>query len=139
MNCNYSQVELSVFLFVLLERTLHLQGNQNLIDKTGDVPWGWTMASALLFSNVKKALGLDACRLRATGAAPIALNTMHYFMSLDMPLFELYGMSESSGPHSLNLPTQCRIGSVGVTMTGAETWIDVGKPYAPPRCLPLDC
>ena len=24
-------------------------------------------------------------------------------MSLDMPLMELYGMSESSGPHTLNL------------------------------------
>ena len=73
-------------------------GNYNLLEGK-PLPWGWTVANTVVFKNVKKALGLDQCRLRATGAAPITLNTLEYFMSLDMPLFELYGMSESSGPH----------------------------------------
>lgn len=90
------------------------------------LPWGWTLANAVVFSNVKKALGLDRCRLRATGAAPITMKTMEYFMSLDLTLFELYGMSESTGPHSMNHPEvgYTKMGSVGQTMPGVETKID---------------
>ena len=39
---------------------------------------------------------------------------MNYFMSLDIKLTEVYGMSESSGVHSGNLPGKIKFGSVGV-------------------------
>ena len=39
---------------------------------------------------------------------------MNYFLSLDIKLTELYGMSESTGYHTGNLPEKIKFGSVGV-------------------------
>lgn len=44
--------------------------------------------------------------------------------SIGLPVLELYGMSECTGPHSVNLLESNKIGSVGVTLPGAETMID---------------
>lgn len=57
-----------------------------------------------MFKKVRKALGLDRCSRCYTGAAPITRDTLEFFLSLDIPLYELYGMSESSGPHTISLP-----------------------------------
>ena len=45
-----------------------------------------------------------------------------YFMSINIPLMELYGMSESSGPHTLNLiqPDGWRVGSCGKAIKGVQ-------------------
>lgn len=103
-------------------KSVGLRGNYALLEGK-PLPWGWSIADKIVFSNVKKALGLQDSTYRVTSAAPISLKTLEYFMSLDMPLFELYGMSESSGPHTLNLPGATKMGTVGRTMPGAETWI----------------
>lgn len=51
----------------------------------------------LAYKKVRKACGLDRCRLLFTGAAPLSADTMWYLRSLDMPLLEVFGMSESTG------------------------------------------
>ena len=61
------------------------------------------LANNLVFKRVRAALGLDRCKSFFTGAAPITKDTLEYFMSLDVPLMELYGMSESSGPHTISV------------------------------------
>ena len=45
-------------------------------------------------------------------------------MSIDIPLLEFYGMSESSGPQTFNVMEHWRVGSVGRSMVGALTKID---------------
>lgn len=67
------------------------------------------LANNLVFKRVRAALGLDRCRMCCTGAAPITKETLDYFLSLNIPVRELYGMSESSGPHTLSI-TECRTG-----------------------------
>ena len=64
------------------------------------MPWGWTIANILL-KKIHAALGLDRCGRIGTGAAPITKEIIDYFASLNMPLLEVYGMSECSGR---NLP-----------------------------------
>ena len=104
-------------------KDIGLKGNKARL-KGKNVPWGWSIANKIVFENVQKALGLDQCNIRITGAAPITIPTVEYFMSLDMPLAELYGMSESTGPHTLNLPGATKIGSVGKSMAGTITKIN---------------
>jgi len=60
-------------------------------------PVTFSIANKLVFKKVKGALGLDRCKICLTGAAPITKDTLEFFLSLNIPLMELYGMSESSG------------------------------------------
>ncbi|KAI7813044.1 long-chain-fatty-acid--CoA ligase ACSBG2-like isoform X2 [Triplophysa rosa] len=101
-----------------------LTSSYSAMNGDSSVPWGFTMANNLVYKNVRKALGLDRCRACFTGAAPITKDTLEYFMSLYIPIFELYGMSESSGPHTLSWIQDYRIMSCGKVMIGCKTKLD---------------
>ena len=59
-----------------------------------------------------------------TGAAPIHIDVLEYFMSVGMPILELYGMSENSGPHTCNVIENWKPGTVGTRCPGCKTKID---------------
>ena len=44
---------------------------------------------------------------QGSAAAPIARSVLDFFLEFDMPIYELYGMSESTGPQALGLAGQC--------------------------------
>ncbi len=71
------------------------------------------LARKLVLSKVKKALGLDEARVLISGAAPISVDVLRFFASLDLLIYEGYGQSETSAPTSFNAPGQVRFGSVG--------------------------
>lgn len=73
----------------------------------------YRIADKLLLSKVKPALGLGRARLCVSGAAPVAVDVLEFFTSLDLPIYEVYGQSEDTGPTSINLPGQTQYGSVG--------------------------
>ncbi|KAL4141185.1 hypothetical protein PRNP1_014307 [Phytophthora ramorum] len=83
-------------------------------------------ADYLLLGKVRSALGLDECTTFMTGAAAISPDVIRYFSSLNIPLYELFGQSECSGPHSINTPDKWKIGTVGPEMEGTTTRIDPG-------------
>jgi long-chain-fatty-acid--CoA ligase ACSBG len=93
------------------------------IQRGESTPWGWTIANTLL-KKVKVALGLDQCRYFATAAAPIQKETLEYFLSLTIPVMEVYGMSENSGPMTVSRNGEHRTGSTGKAMGGVELKID---------------
>ncbi len=45
-------------------------------------------------------------------------------MKYNIPVLELYGMSENTGPATLNTIDNWRLGSVGKVMTGTKIKID---------------
>ena len=47
---------------------------------------------------MKKALGLDAAKGMYSGAAPISKDTLDYFSSLDMPVYEGESVNETITP-----------------------------------------
>jgi len=81
----------------------------------GVLPLGYRTAGKLM-SKIKMVLGLDKCKFQITGAAPIRVETLEYFASLQMNILELYGMSECSGMCTLSLPSAHVWGSVGFEM-----------------------
>ncbi|XP_017276053.1 long-chain-fatty-acid--CoA ligase ACSBG2 isoform X1 [Kryptolebias marmoratus] len=83
--------------------------------------FSYQIAKKLVFKKVRKALGLDRCRKCYTGAAPITKDTLEFFLSLDILLYELYGMSESTGPHTISQPEAFKLTSCGREIPGCKT------------------
>ncbi|XP_053337634.1 long-chain-fatty-acid--CoA ligase ACSBG2-like isoform X1 [Clarias gariepinus] len=101
-----------------------LQASYNAMNNNPSVPWGFTLANNLVFKRVRTGLGLDRCKTCFTGAAPITKDTLEYFMSLNIPIYELYGMSESTGPHTMSWTDNFRIMSCGKVIPGCKTELD---------------
>ena len=57
-------------------------------------------------------------------AAPIETKILEYFASLDIPILEVFGQSECSGPHTTNEFLGWKIGTVGRPLPGTVTKID---------------
>jgi long-chain acyl-CoA synthetase len=68
---------------------------------------------------VKNTLGLDQVRFAISGAAPITRELLEWFNAIGVPLSEIYGMSESSGPMTW-APVRVRPGTVGPAIPGCE-------------------
>ena len=66
----------------------------------------YRLADRLVISKIKQALGFDRARELISGAAPIAPDVLEFFSSLDLPIREIYGQSEDTGPTSCNLHRQ---------------------------------
>jgi long-subunit acyl-CoA synthetase (AMP-forming) len=80
----------------------------------------YPVADKLVFSKVRAALGLDRARVLVTSTAPISRDTLEFFLSLGMPICEVYGMSECTGPATVSHPDDYRTGKVGKSLPGAE-------------------
>ena len=87
-------------------------------------PWLYPLADKLVFSKVREALGFQRCRLWITAAAPIGVETLEFFMSLGVPIVEVYGMSESTGTTSISLPERSKTGKAGYAIPGTEMKIE---------------
>ena len=57
-------------------------------------------------------------------AAPIDVKILEYFASIDIPILELFGQSECSGPHTTNTANAWMIGTVGRPLPGTVTKTD---------------
>ena len=95
--------------------------NMNRVSGNSTKSWGYVFARWLILSRIRAALGLDRCKLCCSAAAPLSVEIQKYFLSLDIPLLEAYGMSECSGAHSASLNEYFRLGSVGLTLSGFHT------------------
>ena len=80
-------------------------------------------AHKVILSKILGAVGFDRCRVFVSGAAPIQTSTIEFLTSIGMPIVELYGQSEGSGPTSTNLPGANKHGTVGPAIPGVEVKI----------------
>ncbi|KAM0732663.1 Long-chain-fatty-acid--CoA ligase ACSBG2 [Formica fusca] len=86
--------------------------------------WSYIFAKWLVFDKIKAALGLQRCRLFITAAAPLNINIKKYFLSLDIPIIEAYGMSECGGAHTIGDYKEYRLYGVGIPLSGVYTKLD---------------
>ncbi len=83
-------------------------------------PWSYGLADHLVFSKVRQKLGFDEARMLVVSAAPIAKETLDFFQSLALPIMEVYGMSECTGPTTVSVPKRYRLGRAGYAIPGTE-------------------
>ena len=79
----------------------------------------WDFLDEVAFKQVRALVGIDAVEAAITGAAPIPAQIIEWFNAVGVPLSEIYGMSESSGPITWS-PEANRPGSVGRAVPGCE-------------------
>ncbi|XP_078533834.1 long-chain-fatty-acid--CoA ligase ACSBG2-like [Lissotriton helveticus] len=97
--------------------------NLNKMNGSNPTPLQEHVSENQLLKKIQTGLGLDRCVMCSTGAAPITKETLDYFMGLNLPIMELYGMSESSGPHTASIPSSFRSTSCGKTVPGCRSKI----------------
>jgi long-chain acyl-CoA synthetase len=79
----------------------------------------WAFLDAVAFSTVRGLVGLDACELAITGAAPLPAEILEWFNAIGVNLAEIYGLSETSGPMTFS-PVRNKPGYVGQAIPGCE-------------------
>jgi long-chain acyl-CoA synthetase len=81
------------------------------------------LADKLVFSKVRERLG-GRLRLGVSGAAPLSVEVLEFFHSLNMLVIEGYGLTETSSSLSVNDPDDYRFGTVGHAVEGCDVRLD---------------
>ncbi|HEY2072501.1 MAG TPA: long-chain fatty acid--CoA ligase [Gaiellaceae bacterium] len=81
------------------------------------------IADALVFKKVRERLG-GRLRLGISGAAPLGVDVLEFFKSLNMLVVEGYGLTETSSSLSVNDPEDYKFGTVGRAVEGADVKLD---------------
>lgn len=74
------------------------------------------------FATIRGLVGMDELDLAVTGAAPIPAEMIRWFRAIGIPLSEVYGMSENSGPMCFTA-WKPKVGTVGPACPGVEVKI----------------
>jgi long-chain acyl-CoA synthetase len=80
------------------------------------------IADALVFEKVRERLG-GRLRVGVSGAAPLGIDVLEFFRSLNMLVIEGYGLTETASSLSVNDPDDYRFGTVGRVVDGTEVRI----------------
>jgi len=86
------------------------------------------IADKMVYRKVKDELGFGFTHSFFSAAAPLSAEVLDYFMSLDIKILEIYGMSEISGPQTGNDYQNYRPGTIGRDLLGFHTRLDTQAP-----------
>lgn len=78
------------------------------------------MLRKLVLDKIRAGLGLDKLELALSGSAPIDTQTLSFFASLGIPVYEGYGLTETSGIATVTVSGRPNPGSVGPALPGVE-------------------
>ncbi len=77
-------------------------------------------AEQMVFAPLRAALGLDRAHGFYVGAAPTPREVLEFFHAINIPIAEVWGMSELSCVATAMPPDRVKIGTVGVAVPGVE-------------------
>jgi long-chain acyl-CoA synthetase len=100
-----------------------LEANAKRVDAEEQGRRGPVLAGILdsiALSKVRQGLGMENVKLAITAAAPINPDLIKFFHTIGVPLHQIYGMSENTGPATSTLPGANKFGSVGRVLPGVE-------------------
>ena len=80
----------------------------------------FNFANFLILKRIKQALGLDESLQFMYGAAPLKQTSVDYFASLDIPLINLYGLSETTGAATCGVLNDFSLAHAGEEISGTN-------------------
>jgi long-chain acyl-CoA synthetase len=81
------------------------------------------VADKLVLAKLRDKLGLDEVTGPASGASAISADILEFFWGLGIPVYEVWGMSETGGATTANAPGQTKLGTVGRAVKDMEITI----------------
>jgi long-subunit acyl-CoA synthetase (AMP-forming) len=99
-----------------LERVRAAQAGRN---PSHEISAAWEHTEPMR-STVRRRLGFGDIRVAFVGTAPCRPEVIEFFQAIDVPLSELYGMSESTGVIACNPPERRRVGTAGPPLQDVE-------------------
>ena len=92
-------------------------------EMNGHIPLGLKLKFAVLdklvLSKLRAALG-GRCEYAISGSAPLGDRLGHFYHALGLVVLEGYGLTETTAPISINLPSKFVIGTVGPALPGCS-------------------
>jgi long-chain acyl-CoA synthetase len=81
----------------------------------------WALADKLVYAKIRAGTG-GRLRIVSSGGAPLAKDLAEFFWAIGVPIYQGYGLTETSPIVTTNYPAN-RIGSVGKTIPGVQVRI----------------
>ncbi|MFD8500750.1 AMP-dependent synthetase/ligase [Amycolatopsis sp. NPDC059657] len=78
-----------------------------------------TLFDKLVYAKLRAALG-GRCIAAVSGGAPLGARLAHFFRGIGVPVFEGYGLTETSAAAHVNTRTAFRVGTVGRPVAGTS-------------------
>jgi long-chain acyl-CoA synthetase len=73
----------------------------------------------LVYAPLREALG-GACEYALSGGAPLGERLGHFYRGIGLPVLEGYGLTETTGALTVNLPDATKVGTVGRPLPGTS-------------------
>jgi long-chain acyl-CoA synthetase len=77
----------------------------------------------LVYGRLRGTLG-GSCRYAVSGGAPLGERLGHFYRGIGLQVLEGYGLTETAGAVTVNLPDAVRVGSVGRPLPGTTIRVD---------------
>ncbi|MFZ0908550.1 MAG: long-chain fatty acid--CoA ligase [Candidatus Acidiferrales bacterium] len=104
-------------------------------DVSGWTRLKWKIANELVYSKIRAGLG-GRVRTFCSGGAPLAVELGEFFASIDVPIFQGYGQTETSPIVAANAPGANKVGTVGRPIPNVEVRIaDDGEILVKGNCV----
>lgn len=78
----------------------------------------YLLADRLIFSKLKKALGMDRLRFAVSGGAPLSVSDAEFFLGMGIVILEGYGLTETTPITNVNRQKLIKPGTVGPPVPG---------------------
>jgi len=119
-------------VFTAAQQRAHASGKGKVFDAAAATAEEWSRAQPspglvlrarhalfdrLVYGKLRAALG-GRCIAAVSGGAPLGERLGHFFRGVGVPVYEGYGLTETSGGVTVNTPDAQRVGTVGRPMAG---------------------
>ncbi len=93
------------------------------IPRTGLFAKRFNLADKLVFSNLKKAIGLDKLQFAISGGGPLSVSDAEFFIGMGIKVLEGFGLTETTPVTHFNRAGKIKPGTVGHAIPGTKVRI----------------
>jgi long-chain acyl-CoA synthetase len=95
-------------------------GKENGGTPSAELDQAFAEADSTVLQGIRGFLGLDRLQWAASAAAPMPVEVARFFAGLGIIIYDVYGMTETTGSVTANTPSGFKLGTVGRPLPGAE-------------------